>query len=423
MVKLRKKYLKLALMVSCLSFAAYGQEEITVWNLTPEAEQELALFKNMEQEFEKRYGAKVKHEFTPNEAYKTKIKIAVSSANPPDVFQNWPGADSFELYDAGLTLNLTDHSDIWEGLVPDALIDGFAKNDDGIHNIPFKINSKQFFYNKSFFSEHNLKIPEYMEDIPALCQKIRKINRRMTPISFGNSERWPGIHYMSTLFYMYAGDKIFEDYALKSPTDELFSDQGYVKAFEMLKQLSEADCFNKAPNGTSPQVGDSLFTNGQAVSTYGGSWIISSFEQAGIIDNVGFAFFPPSKDFPQRKNTSPVFGDGYQISSKTQNLDLAKKYIRMMLEAEFQKDLIELAKQMPANPQAIEIADAPALLKELAEADGGVDVSIPILDVALPNILSEYLLDSTQRLLEGSQTASDIMENARRIAKDAQKKQ
>ena len=43
------------------------------------------------------------------------------------------------------------------------------------------------------------------------------------------------------------------DYALTAPDDQLFTNPGYVEAWQKVVDLKEAGCFQDAPNATSPE--------------------------------------------------------------------------------------------------------------------------------------------------------------------------
>ncbi len=179
-------------------------------------------------------------ESTPNEAYKTAIQVALVGSEPPDVFFNWSGEDAARLAREGLALDISELgkqeggfrnmlSDSWQASF---MVDG--KN----YGIPTDAITKYFYYNKDFFAQNQLSPPETFGQLLDLCQAIRKVDDRIVPMPLGNSERWKLNHFITLLDERVMGiDGTAADYALTAPDDQLFTDPGYVTAWQKVLDL------------------------------------------------------------------------------------------------------------------------------------------------------------------------------------------
>ena len=114
--------------------------------------------------------------------------------------------------------------------------------------------SKYFYYNKKFFAEHNLQPPADFDGLLGLCKAVREIDPNIVPMPLGNSERWKLNHYITMLNERVLGaDGTAADYSLSNAADKLFTDPGYVEAWQKVLDLKNAGCWQDAPNATSPE--------------------------------------------------------------------------------------------------------------------------------------------------------------------------
>ena len=80
------------------------------------------------------------------------------------------------------------------------------------------------------------------------------------PWPLGNSERWKLNHVITMLNERVLGaEATAADYALTAPDDQLFTNPGYVEAWQKVLDLKDAGCFQDAPNATSPEATRSMF--------------------------------------------------------------------------------------------------------------------------------------------------------------------
>ncbi len=195
-----------------------------------------------------------------NEAYKTAIQVAIGSDDPPDIFFNWAGDDTGRFMREGHLLDIAAAGQElgWGDVVSPAALDAFTYG-DFLAAAPYSLEAKYYYYNLAMFEEYGLSEPETFNDLLDICRTLSE--QGITPMSFGNQERWEGVHYLSMFNQKVVGeDTIAEDYILATPAEELFADPNYAAAFQPLIEMQEAGCFADAVNSTTPDAALAQFS-------------------------------------------------------------------------------------------------------------------------------------------------------------------
>ena len=71
----------------------------------------------------------------------------------------------------------------------DAFVQGFynegtAFGDGKMYTLPFSKSTEVLYYNKEFFAQHNLEVPETWDDMAALCERIKEIDPQSIPLGY-----------------------------------------------------------------------------------------------------------------------------------------------------------------------------------------------------------------------------------------------
>ena len=223
-----------------------------------------------------------------NEPWKTAIQVAIGSNNPPDVFL---ATRMNTLVRNGQVADLTVYAkkDGWSTGLSQGSIKTFTFGNK-IYAAPLTVDSSYFYYNKEMFAREGLKEPTSLNGMLSTCKTLRA--KGITPISFGNSERWTGVHYLTILTQKLVPQNIrTRDYLLETPDATLFANSGYVKAFSVLKDMQNAGCFNDAINAVSPDAARANFFTGKSAMTYCGTWCISTMNANGFAGKYGMFRF------------------------------------------------------------------------------------------------------------------------------------
>lgn len=199
-------------------------------------------------------------ESAQNDAYKEKIKVVVGGKDAPDIFFSWCGEFSERFLREDLIMNLTPYLEKdkeWKDSLIESQLVNYTK--DGVtYGIPFRLDCKLFFYNTKIFEENGLKVPTKWNEFIEVCDKLKAAG--VTPISYGNQDKWPSAHYIGSLNQMLVSDEVREkDF---DPSQGEFTDPGYEEALKLYQQL--LPYCNDAVNGTTADMARTNFAMGKA---------------------------------------------------------------------------------------------------------------------------------------------------------------
>jgi len=208
----------------------------------------------------------------PNDAYKTKLSVAMGGGTPPDVFHSWGGGWLKAFANEGQVLDLTGKIDESKFL-PAGL--GVAKFDDKVYGAPMAMSLVPVYYNKEIFAKYNLQPPETYDELLAIVDKLNA--EGVIPFAMANKTKWPAAFFLMYFAERYAGPEIFTEAFER--TGRGFDDEGYVKAGEMIQELVNRNAFNPGFNGLQYDTGQSrqlLYTGKAAMEV----------QTSGYINNV-----------------------------------------------------------------------------------------------------------------------------------------
>ena len=230
-----------------------------------------------------------------NEAFKTKLTTVLQSGEVPDIFQSWGGGTFNQQVEAGLL------KDITADLAADsAWKDSFAPGALGVYSyaganygVPWDMGMVGFWYNKALFEQAGITNPpatwtEFLEDVKAL--KAAGI----TPISIGEGDKWPGMHFWNYLATRICGQEKFESAMARTGS---FTDPCFVEAGTKLQELLALEPFQDGFLGATHDDMQGAFGNGKAAMELSGQWAPStsaanSADTKGIGENLGLFGFP-----------------------------------------------------------------------------------------------------------------------------------
>jgi raffinose/stachyose/melibiose transport system substrate-binding protein len=392
--------------------------DIKMWTLVTNGYPEFVEFAAAE--FKKTHpDVNIIHESFPNEAYKTTMQVAVAGSEPPDVFFNWAGEDAARLVRDGLAL------DISGAPFEDTLSEGWKSSftyDGKRYGVPTDAVSKYFYYDKQFFTDNNLTPPATFTGLLDMCKAIRAIDASIVPWPLGNSERWKLNHVITMLNQRVLGlEAMAADYALTAPDDQLYTNPGYVEAWQKVLDLKEAGCFQDAPNATSPESTRSMFASQVSPFIYCGTWCAGIFMSEGF-DNFAMFRFPEVEGGAGDPGGQFLVPQGLMVSAKTANPDIAKEWVSFVVSDEMAAKFAELLGAIPSNPKLIDTVQGTEQYKWMVSDIAAATESVMVLDVLLEASVANAYLDAGVEILNGTKTPQQAMDYIREVALAAKAK-
>ena len=231
-----------------------------------------------------------------NEAFKTKLTTVMQSGEVPDIFQSWGGGGFNQQVEAGLLKDITadlDADAAWkDSFAPGAL--GVYSYDGKYYGVPWDMGMVGFWYNKALFEQAGIANPpttwtEFLDAVKAL--KAAGI----APISIGEGDKWPGMHFWNYLATRICGKEKFEAAMARTGS---FTDPCFVEAGTKLQELLALEPFQDGFLGATHDEMQATFGNGKAAMELSGQWApnvqaANAADTKGVTgDNLGLFGFP-----------------------------------------------------------------------------------------------------------------------------------
>jgi len=212
---------------------------------------------------------------TENEAYKTKIKTAISANEAPDIFTTWGAGFSQAFVDAGKVLPLDEYlkDGTKEKFINGALT--YLTYNEKVYALPISTEMGVFYVNKELFANNNIKIPTTYDELLVAVKAFRA--KGITPMAVGEKDQWPGMFYYDALALREGGSKLSNSALSKESS---FEDPAFVGAASKLKELVDAGAFNPAALGLTRDESEVPFIQGKIPMYYNGSWFSGSIDDA-----------------------------------------------------------------------------------------------------------------------------------------------
>ncbi|MFM1652423.1 ABC transporter substrate-binding protein [Brevibacillus sp. B_LB10_24] len=409
-----------AALTGCSGQSAAGDGKIQLKFLEKWPQPEYApYFEQIVKDFESSHpNIKINMEAVADEPMKDKLRVVMGGGDVPDITFSWSGEFARKFVRSGAALDLTKYLDDdpeWKKSFIPASLQPFV-SDGKNYGIPLRFNGKFFVYNKDMFAKYNLQKPKTWQEFLAVCDKLKSAGE--TPIIFGNEPPWPSIHYLTGLNQKLVGTEVRQkDYDPKSGE---FTDPGYVKALEYLKELQVKGYFGGNVNSTSHDMAKQMFFAGKGAIFY-----LELEEFPDVEKNMaGNWDFFPMPDIPEGKgNQKYITGapDGFIVSSKTQHPKEALEFLKFLTSKENAEKLVKTLGWPSPITGAVNEQTA---LKQVVE---GVDIMkesegmAEWLDTDVHAKIADTYLSNLQLLLNGTKSPEQIMNEVQEVAQDVKK--
>ena len=272
-----------------------------------------------------------------NDAYKTKIKVAVGAGNAPCVFPTWGGGPLHEYVNANQIADLTPlmTKDNYKDRFPAAAFDSVSF-ENKIYGVPVENTAiAVIIYNKAIFQKFSLKPPANDNE---LLQIVRTLKQNgIAPFALANKPKWPG-----SMCYMYFVDRLAgpEAFAKAEAREGAgFEAPVFIEAGRRVEALVKEGAFQQGFNGLDYDAGATraLLYSGKAAMELMGTWSIGAIKSENPTfyrDNLAFFPFPAvTGGTGDPRNLIGTVGDNfYSVSTTCKDPAEAFKLIQYLID-------------------------------------------------------------------------------------------
>ncbi|MCY8488472.1 ABC transporter substrate-binding protein [Bacillus atrophaeus] len=373
-------------------------------------EPERRYFEEVVKEFEKEHpDIHIQTEAVLNDSYKDKIKVMLGTSSPPDVFFSWSDEFAAKFIRGNKALDLSSYyknDTEWSSQLVGTQIKPFTYEEKE-YGVPWQMDAKSFFYNKDIFEKLNLKPPSTWEELIKVSKKLKA--NGYTPISFGTKAPWTISHYIGTLNQRMVDEKTRErDYDAK--TGE-FTDEGYVKALEKLKELMPY--FNEHVNSIDHEYARQQFKSGKSAIMY------AETAEIKLVDpvNLGLFSFPDITGQKGSSNSLTGAPEGFMISSKTKHPKEAMEFLQFLTSKKMGEKLVKDVGKYSAVQGTATEENSTATQREAVQQIIDADSMVSWFDMDVNVEIADVYLSSVQQMLGGDMTPAEVMKSVQKAAK------
>jgi len=273
MKKLLSIALALVMVFALAAPMAYADDQVvlTLWSIATESDSSHQAFVDAIAAFEESHpGVKIEHVTTENEAYKTKIKAAMSSGEGlPDIFFTWGMGFLGEFVNAGRVASVEDAYAAYQDELPENMTVNVRYGEDNkMYGVPYTMSLITLYANMDILAEVGYEdIPATYEDMMACCDKL--VAAGYIPFGVAGKEKWCLSEYVEPLVIKSVGAQNLRD-MYNGVTS--WNTDGVIKAIEAFQSMIDKGYFDPSANALSNDEVKNNFIQGKTAFYQNGSW-------------------------------------------------------------------------------------------------------------------------------------------------------
>ncbi len=350
-----------------------------------------------------------------NDAYKEKIRVLVSNDNLPDIFTSWSDSFAMNLVSSDRIRQLDDlleADSAWKDSFIASQFSGFTF-DEKIYGVPFTIDGKAFFYNKTVFAENNITPPKTYSELISALDTLKAAGWE-TPLVEGLTNTWAISHYMGTIFQRVLDPAVTAvDYVAE--TGE-FTDPGYVQGLEIFKELTEY--MGETSTAIDHEAARNMFAAGEAPIVY---MQFAEIKMVADITDIEFGFF----DFPAvedgKGDSKALTGapEGWMLSKNAPKE--AEEFLKFLTSQETALEFTKAAGQLNAIKGGVTEENSSKISMEAYEIVNNASSTAPWFDNAVNINIADIFMRGGQNLAIDEQTPEEVMADVQKEAERLRK--
>jgi raffinose/stachyose/melibiose transport system substrate-binding protein len=356
-----------------------------------------------------------------DQSVKDKLKTLTASNALPDIFFTWTGNWAENYVRGGRAADLSaviGPGTEWGDTFSKASLSAFAY-DGKYYGIPLYNNGKFMGYSKAAFAKAGIKAPATFEELIASCGTLREAGYE--PITFGNKDGWPALHYLQQLFaYNVPPATLRADFA---PATATLDHPGYVASLKQFKTLvDECTDTREGTNGVLYSSAQEAFANGKAAMYYQEILEFDNATSGKALKPDDFGIFP--LPVPQGAAGDPkvIEGapEGYLINARSPRAALAVDFMKFVTSAENAKVLSAPPYGQPSTVVGAVTPDtsSKAVYEGIDLVNKASGLAIWLDTVTVPEVADAWLAGG-EALISGGKTPEQVLDSVRQASASA----
>ena len=290
-----KKFLATLLaIVTVLSLCACGKKDdgkitLKMWCIATESDSNRKSYENAIKDMAAKYpDITLEWEAIENEAYKTKIKTAVTGDNMPDIFFTWSCAFLGDFVSAGKVYCLDEAYKDFASKLPEKM----CKNttyDGKKYGVPLTMNIVGLFANMELLKKAGYdEIPGTYEEFIKCCDALKA--QGIIPFGCAGKETWCVTEYLESVIEKSCGAQVLDDIFMGRAS---WDNADVAKAVDTFQSLVTKGYFDPDGAALKNDVVKTNFMAGKYAFYMNGTWNCADFSNdANFKDKVKVAEFP-----------------------------------------------------------------------------------------------------------------------------------
>jgi len=323
---MKKRLALLMALVMVFSLCCFGAPAafaddvtLTLWSIATESDSSHQAFVDGIAAFEAEHpGVKIEHVTTENEAYKTKIKAAMSSGEGlPDIFFTWGMGFLGEFVNAGRVYCVDNEYEAYKDELPEAMTVN-VRYDNKMYGVPYTMSLVTLYANMDLLAQVGYEdIPATYEDMMACCEALKAAG--IIPFGVSGKELWCLSEYVEPLVIKSVGGQALRD---MYNGEASWNNDGVVKAIEAFQGMVENEYFDPSAAALGNDEVKNNFIAGKYAFYQNGSWNNKDIgEQAQF--NVKAGTFPVLDDSIPLYSMIGGPNNTLAVTESSKNKDLA----------------------------------------------------------------------------------------------------
>ena len=238
-----KKFLATLLaIVSVLALSACGKDDgLTMWCIATKSDSNRHSYEAAIADMQKKYpDTKLNWEAYENNAYKEKIKAAVSGNNMPDIFFTWSCAFLGDFVKEDKVYCLDEVYAEFKDKLPEKMCKNTTYNGKK-YGVPLTMNIVGLFANMDILKEVGYDdVPKTFEDLMTCCEKIKAAGKIPFGCAGKPDDTWCVTEYLESIIEKSVGAKTLDDIFMNGQT---WDNQDVAKAVDLFQDMIKKGYF------------------------------------------------------------------------------------------------------------------------------------------------------------------------------------